>query len=84
MGRAGRLKFEAAVQILNVSTMKALGMLRRDDIHLSTLMKIESSVGWNSVVATLVIGPPRQGCIFVQSFGIVALVTLAIVSLVAG
>jgi hypothetical protein len=48
--------------------------------------EIESSVGWNSVVATLVIGPPRQGCMFAQSLGIVTLVTLAwiIVSLVAG
>jgi hypothetical protein len=34
--------FQAAVQILNVSTMKALGMLRRDDIHLSTLMKLKA------------------------------------------
>ena len=61
--------------------MTALGMLRRDK-HLFYVIEIESYQS----LATLVIGPPGEGCMFAQSLGIVTLVTLAwiIVSLVAG
>jgi hypothetical protein len=48
----------------------------------STLLKLRAIQS----LATLVIGPPGEGCMFAQSLGIVTLVTLAwiIVSLVAG